>query len=209
MIKRCFKNWQTYLALIPMVIVIICACLLKNATTEVLIKEKYVEIINSIDSMAASLERTTNRDWQEHESNIVGAVEFFDNLTEVYGAAYKYTDGELGIITERYSESTLFDPFDYDIFIKAIHTETSGKMIIGYVPDGGRYRELHIYFRWMPLYTPELERYLVVAGVSELSIVSTIPLWLSAGYWIGIAVTVALNMWHVVQVACEDDGKRR
>ena len=65
--------------------------------------------------------------------------------------------------------------------MEAVSNQERGNLIIGYTPDEQSYRDVYIYFRWMPLYSPEGEQYLVVMGVTEYSIVAKTHAWISYG----------------------------
>jgi len=192
---------RKYLLLIPIVVLVFNAVYFQYATKEIkaaMLQEKFVEVKNELNMLAAAVEANPERIWLDYEKNIVDSVEFLDMLYQVYGAAYKLVDGEFSLITERYFETSIFEPLDFPEFIQSILTEESGSIVIGYAPERQNYRELHLYFRWMPIYSPQNERYLVIAGVSELSVVTEIPLLVSIGLWVSTAVTFLLNVWLII-----------
>jgi hypothetical protein len=151
--------------------------------------------------LAAVVDADLNREWFDHERNIQNSMEFLDRLYQVYGSAYKIADGQLVLITERFYETSPFEPLEFPEFWDAIFTQESGSLIIGYTPEGQDYRDLHLYFRWMPLYFPADERYLVIAGVSKDSITSTLALWVSIGQWVSMAITFLINAWLITLLA--------
>jgi len=59
---------------------------------------------------------------------------------------------------------------------------------------------LHLYYRWMPLYSPEHERFLVIGGVSSYSVTKNVSLWVSVGQWVSMIITFALNIWLVLLI---------
>ena len=214
-IKFINDRTKRYLILLPAVFLLANAMFFQYATRkikETMLQEKIVEITDAVDALAAAVDANPDRIWYEHELNIIGSAEYLDSRYQVFCGAYKPIDGELVLITERFYETSIFEPLDYPDFTEAIHRQESGSLIIGYAPENQTYRELHLYFRWMPLYSAAGERYLVVAGVSLYSIVTQIPTWISAGQWVSIAVTFALNVWLILMIArlgnfyerCED-----
>ena len=85
-------------------------------------------------------------------------------------------------------------------FIQAVFSNDQGKIIIGDTPENQKYRDVYLYYRWMPFYSFAGERYLVVTGVSYYSVVSTIPLWVSVGQWVSTVITFALNTWLILLI---------
>lgn len=189
------------LLLLPVIFLALNAVFFSHATKEIektLLQGKYEDAMNFVDMLAAAVEATTEREWQDHEKNIRDSVEFVDQLHQVYAGAYKQIDGRLTLITERYYETSIFEPLDYPEFTDAISAHDHGKLVIGYTPEEQDYRELHLYYRWMPLYSPTGDRYLVAAGVSRLSIRPVVAQWVSTSQLASMAITFALNVWLVV-----------
>jgi len=191
------------LLLLPVAFLVLNALFFSHATQEIektLLKGKYLDAINFVDMLAAAVEATSDRDWRDHEKNIRDSVEFVDRLHQVYAGAYKRIDDELVLFTERYYETSVFEPLDYAPLMDAINSEDYGRIVIGYTPEEQGYRELHIYFRWMPLYSPTGERYLVVVGVSRLSVEPIIARWVSIGKLASMVMTFLLNIWLVIML---------
>ena len=198
-----FNCKRKYLVLIPVIFLIFNAMYYKNATrgTEnTLLHEKYIEVITKVDMLAAGVEANTERAWYDHEHNIIASVEYLDKLYQVYAGVFKVVDGEYILITERFYETSPFEPFDYPEFEEMARDNDFGSIVINYAPEDQTYRDLHVYFRWMPLYSDNNEKYLVVAGVSQYSIVSQIPYWVSAGQWVSTIVTFVLNLVLVIMI---------
>jgi len=192
---------RKYLILLPIIFLLLNAVFFSHAIKEIdktLFEGKYVDTINFVDMLAAGVEATSDREWQDHGENIRDAVEFMDKQHQVYAGAYKMIDGQLVTITNRYSETSIFEPTDYAEFTDAITTQDFGRLVIGYTPEDQDYRELHLYFRWMPLHRPMEKQYLVVAGVSHLSVAIEIAQWVSMGQFVSMAVTFILNVWLIV-----------
>ena len=194
---------RKYLLLLPFVFLIFNAFYFQYATKEIkktLLQEKIVEITAEVNMLATAIEAKPEMVWKGHEETIIDSVEFLDKLFQVYAGAYKYVDGELVSITERYYETSIFEPFDYPELEQTILSQESGHYAIGYTPKGQKYRELYMYFRWVPDYSPKDDRYLIIAGVSEHSITTAIPLLVSIGQWVSTTVTFILNVILIILV---------
>jgi hypothetical protein len=197
-------KWSKYLLLIPVIVLLLNAIYNKHVTQrymEAIMEEKRIEIVNTVDLLAAAVEANEACTWSNHEVNIVHSVEFLDAMYQVYAAAYKVEDGELALITERTFETSIFDPLDFPEFTQAVSARESGSLSIGYAPEDQSYRDLFVYFRWMPLYSQPGERYLVAAGVSVHSIMTEIPAMVCTGQWVSMAITFVLNAALVILLA--------
>jgi len=167
------------------------------------LEEKYIEVVDLINMLGAAVDGNPNRYWEEHEENIVPSIEFLDRKYRVYGAIYKPADNGFELITERFQEpiqdknsfsETLFNPFDYQEFIDLIDSKESGQLMLRFKPDGDISHDLHVYYRYMPLYAPPEERYLVIGGLSKYSIVTNSSLWIFVGQCISSLVTTVLGV---------------
>jgi len=163
-----------------------------------LLEEKYFGVINDIEMLGAALEGDQHRARKDHEQNVIAAIEFLDHIYQVYAAAYKFEDGEFKLITSRNYETSIFEPFDFSEFTEAVLTRKNGRLIFGYIPDKQTFRYLHIYFWRGPSYLPPEEQFVLVAGVSEHSIVTKIPFWVALGQCISIFITFVLQVWLIV-----------
>lgn len=156
---------QKYLILLPMLFLVLNALYFRHATRvigDTMLQEKYLEVLRATEMLAAAVEAKPERTWYNHEQNIIDSVEYLDKLYQVYGGTYKTVNGELVLITERFYETSIFEPMGFTEFTEAVFSQESGDLIIGYTPENQTYRELHVYYRWMPLYSPKGERFLVV-----------------------------------------------
>jgi len=161
-----------------------------------LLDEKYIETKNCVDMLCVAVDANPGRDWQEHENNITASVAFVDNLPLTFAAAYKPVDGTLILITER-DYATDFNPLIYDDFHAAVNENASGDLTIGFTPKGGEYRDIRLYYRWLPSYSPDGEKYLVVTGVSRYSVVVGIPALFTIGQWISTVILSALFLLFI------------
>lgn len=194
---KLFNNRKyRYFLLLPLLILILNALYFKYTAQEIqntLLRDKYTQINDAVEMLAAAVEANPDRIWVDHESNICRSVEYLDNLYQVYAGAFKPVGGELVLITERIVHSVPFDPFAYDEFKTAISEQESGRIDVWYGQGTQYSQELQLYFRWMPLYSSSDERYLVVAGVSHYSVTNAVPMWVSAGQWASMTITFLLN----------------
>ena len=162
---------------------------------DALLQEKAATISGAVEMIAAGIEAEPGRTSRDILPPLVAAVEHLDNQYEVYAAVYKAdaSHGQLPeLISGRHAESSPFEPFEFPALEAAIYASDHGSEIIGYEPDGRGYRDLHVYYRWAPLYAEPDDRYLVIAGVSEHSVVSDVPLWINVGPLVDKAVPALL-----------------
>jgi len=195
------NKWGKFLVLVPVLFLALNAFYFMHASKEIqnaLLREKYDETINFVEMLSSAVEANTERVWSDHEQNIINSVEYADKLYQIYAGAYKLVDDNLILINECFYETSPFEPFDFVEFTDAAMTQESGSLIIGYTPENQKYRELNLYFKWMPLYSPPNERYLVIAGVSKYSVTSAVPLWVSMGQLVNMGVTFIINTWLIL-----------
>jgi len=195
------KKLGKYLVLAPVIFLILNAMYFMYASNEIqntLLNEKYIEAVNAVDMLYAAVEADPEHDWVGHELQIRDSIEYFDTLYQIFAAAYKLVDGKLVLITNRVYETSPLEPLSRDEFLKAVFANEQGSLVIGDKPDNQEHREVHIYYRWMPSYAPTEDKYLIVTGVSNYSVVSVIPFWVSAGQWASMGITFAINIWLIL-----------
>ena len=156
------------------------------------LEEKYVEIKNIIDTVAAAINADPGTDWTYHERNVIAHTESIDRLDQVYAAAYKYDGVTPVLITAREYETSPLDPFDFPESDVMFTGEESGRFLIRYKPAYQSARDMHLYYRWMPSYSAPYEKYLVIGGVTEYSIQTQIPTIFTIGQWIGTVIITLL-----------------
>ena len=207
-VKSCVNNENNRYLLI-LVLAIAAALILPKITQDAFLRERIATTTDAVDMLAAAVEAAPSRPWYDHELNIRDGVEHLDQVEQVYAAAFKVIDGKKVQFTERFYETSPFEPFDFPIFVGAVDESTSGHVVIKYAPDNQGTRDLHLYFRWMPLYSGAGEQYLVVVGVSKHSIVSNAYKWLSVGLWLlvaAVAVPTVVCVLRVAECGNERDG---
>ena len=203
MLKNINSRWGRFILLLPVVFLVLNAFYFKYAAMEiqeVMLNEKFIEIMVTIDALATAVNANPEISWLEYEDMLRSSVEFIDQLYQIYAELYVYKDGNLLHVSERYYESSPIEPFDFGDFYEVVFTQENGQYIINYTPENQASRELHLYYRWMPTYRSECEGFLVIGGVSSQSITNSISLWVSAGQWLSMSVTFALNMWMVMLI---------
>ena len=160
-----------------------------------MLHEKYVETMNCVNLLGAAVNADETRSSQDHEHNIREYVAALDALPLTFAGAYT-VDGTL--ITNR-DMATNFDPWAYEEFSSAVADNTSGELVLGFTPEGAPYRDMRLYYSKMPTYAPAEDQYLVVTAVSEYSVVSKIPGWVSIGSWLVIVPLFGIGMFVVLQ----------
>jgi hypothetical protein len=192
------------LILLAVVLLLGNAIFLRHATFEMndaLLREKINDAVAFVDMLGAAVDANIERPWLQHEMNIRNSVEYMDGMYQVFAAAYEQTDGGLMLTTHRDFETSIFEPLDYPEFTAAIAKNDSGHLVIGYTPERQEYRNLHLYFRWMPLYSDWPHRYLVVAGVTNLSVATSIADWVTFGWVASMGVYFLVLLAVVIVVA--------
>ena len=168
-----------------------------RAIKEARLEEKFVEITNVVDTIAAAVNASEERYWELHEQNIIDSTSHIDNLYQVYAAAYKYNGKDLRLITPRIYETSPIDPFDYEQSDVVFSGAENGRFMIGYAPEFQSFREMHFYYRWMPAYSAPNEKYIIIAGVSEYSLQTSIPALHSIGQWVSTLIVAVLFLVFV------------
>ena len=194
-----FNGKAKYLLLLPLALLIAILAFTQYSAQKVeetVRAEKYEEIVNEINMLAAAVDANPERYWLDHEQNIIASVSYLNHPPYALCAVYKTDGGGHTLITSP-GEAAPFTLPDYQSLPIAVEQQDSGDIVIAGVRD----RDLHLYFRWMPRYSPDDERYLVVAGVRETSIPSMLPMWVSAGQIASVLITFCLNAILVVILA--------
>jgi hypothetical protein len=201
---------KKFLLLLPILFLLLNALFFQFAMKKVqdtILEEKRVDMSRHVDMLATAIDANDNRRWEAHEQNIRDSVNYLSCQPMTFAAAYKPINGGLTLITEK-SNTTSFDPLIYSEFMDAVSEQDSGSLGIEFMPDNGPRRVIYLYFRHMPGYSSPEERYLVVAGVSQYSLVTTIPAWVSADQWVSMAVTFILNVWLIIMIVRVGDLSR-
>jgi len=191
-----------YIFLLPVVFLLVNAVYFQYASKRIegtVLQEKYVEMTHQVDMLAAAVEGNNTWHWEEHEQYIQRSVEYMDRLNMAYASAYKTVSGTLTLISDRHIVLG-FNPFLYDEFKEAIATQESGSLKLDFLPKNGPFRVMYVYFRYMPVYTLPSEKYLVIAAISKYGIVTPIPVLVSAGQWVSMAMTFTLNVWLILLI---------
>lgn len=182
-------------------------------TDESLLKEKYDSIHISINTLADAVDHNAMTGGRRNGEFIINSVESLDKLYQVYAEAYRRDEAGLKLISHRYYETSIFEPFTFPAFVEELALgKQQGDITIGYTPVGQSYRELHIYYRWIPSFDLEMEeQYLVIAGVSKYSVVTKIPFYMSGGLWVMSFIFLVFIMINMVMLVLLGDiwGNRK
>lgn len=193
-------RWKKYLLIIPLAALILFVAVYymneNRIIREILLTEKFITVTDSVDMLADAVEVNAATGGRRNANFIVSCTESIDKIYQVYACAYSYDDGYLEQISERYSENandvTLFDPFDHPEFAEAVYANDMGSVT---VESMGLDR--YLYYRWMPL-GDYGQKFLVVAGVSRLSVITQIPILVSIVPWVFTAVLTGLTVGLVL-----------
>jgi hypothetical protein len=199
----CNDSKLKFLLMVPILFLILNALYFNfeiKAINSALLRQKRTEARHLANMLAQEVELDATATLDGQERIVKYSIEYIDRIYQFYGAAYKYFDGRLTRFTPSVDETSPINIMDYPEFVEAINTQESGDVVIGYTPVDQGYRDLNLYFRWMPLYAPPEQRFLTVIGVSEYSVSAEIPFWVSLAQWISTLITFALNSWLIIML---------
>jgi hypothetical protein len=192
------RRWDLAV-LVPMVILIIMAVIFWHAEVAIndaMLESKKVEIHNEVDMMAVGASVAPNL--CDYQSSLESMVAHLDARPLIFAGAYSQVDGQsLELFTDR-DNATTFDPTEYDEFQYSIKGAESGWVMIGFTPDGGVYRDMHLYWRWLDDSSDTGDRYLIVAAVSKFSITVQVARWATIAPFASILVTFLLDVWLAI-----------
>ena len=186
---------------IPIVILIILGVLNSYIIGEIqqkLVEEQFNNMKRNVDLLAFSV-NDVHLSAEDHKAILKFNVEYLDRLPKTYAALFTYTE-EGGFILEsnRYTDSAeAFNPFDYPEFEREVMRAYTGDLVV-FWDDGVEPRHEHVYFSWSVCGQTGII-YLIVIGVSSLSIYTNIPWVVSGVIWINMAYALALSIWMVTK----------
>ena len=191
-------RWK-YLLLIPLVCLLLSGANILGSVRkiyEILLDEKHKQIVNFVELLTKNVDGDAKRGREGYVATIREQTEYIDRMLQIYAAAYRLQGDKLILITDRHFETSAFEPLDFPGLVEAVTRPGADKggFVAGYMPEGQGYRELRLYYRWMPTVPDVSERYLVLAGVSEYSIASEMALRFSVGQWANMMLTFVLNV---------------
>jgi len=197
------RKWLMFTPLLVITLIFAYMSINEYTTRRLLLEEKYVQIVDSIDIMSASMAATRSRaaTVDPGKTFIAAAVERMDELPYVYAALYQYVDGELVCVSKRTADIVdhlSFNAMDFEEFRDAISREEveSGDVMLPVDKSSRGSSEMHLYYSWMPMaYPPEL-RYLVVGGVTEYSVVTPIPALMNAAPYLMMTFVLLVTIWQ-------------
>jgi hypothetical protein len=204
------RRWEIAV-LVPLVILLGLAFVFwhaEGAIYEAQLEGKRVEIWNEVNMLAAGMDANPGKAWHEHESNLQAMVAYLDSQPLTFAAAYRPSVRGPQLITNR-DNATNFDPLSEPLFLAEMEAadmqrKSFGWVSIGFTPDigatAGVYRDMHVYWRRMPVYAEPDQQYLVVSAVSKHSVSVQIAQWIRITPLISIVVTFMLNIWVAVML---------
>ena len=168
----------------------------ETATTQNLLENKCEEVKNELGMIAAAVNADPTDPWDSHKDNILHFMAFLDAKPLTFAAAYAQSGSDLLLMTKR-DNATNFDPRNFNAFRDAIKKNDDGEVVIGFTPTGGVYRDMYLYYMWVPDYSEPHERYLLVAAVSKFSITVKLARWVTIANLFGTVINVLLCLWNM------------
>ena len=189
------KKWLLLLPFLLVAVIFASIRVGSNTTEALLLREKFVAVHNMVDAIEASVNVESDVPVEDLLAHSLASVGFIDELEFVYAAAFTEQDGELVLLSAR-DNATDFNPLDYEAFLEATGNNRVGELTIGFTPEGMEYRELLMYYKWMPTELP----YLIVIGVSKYSVTTKVPVVMNMSLWLMVFSTFASGLWSVYVV---------
>ena len=208
------KNKLYFLFLLPIVIMIASAAFfgkLSQAMENNLISENFAEKKLAVSLMANHTDEfiQLDQDWESeyeyYKQSLVFDMEALDRAYMTYAVVF---DQNLNPLSEQTNYMGGFDPFAYDSFIKAIHDNNMGDMVINFTPDGGQARDIYLHYRWIPTGDYK-DKFLVVVAISKYTVMTKTDAWFKSGSVALIAITAILNIAMVAVITWLVQEKKR
>jgi hypothetical protein len=197
---------RRYLLLLPIITMILFTNVLVNLIEGLdgaILKEKVIEKQVDVDLIAYQIDQMMERGhhwglyYQFYEDCIISGIETVDSLHETYAAVFNEDLAELSARQTEYGDDP-FNPVTYPDFVEAVQSNESGEFSIVYQPVGYTSRVMHMYYRWLPSNPDIKERFLLVSGVSNMSVQTNESMQLVLGIAALIIVTTVLNCAIVI-----------
>ena len=186
------KKWLLLLPFIFIAVLVVTILISTHTMEELLLREKFVAVHNIVDAIAASVNVESDVPVEDLLAHSLASVAHIDELPFVYAAAFTQVDGELVLLSER-DNATDFNPLDYEAFMQATSDNPVGELTIGFTPEGMDYRDLLMYYKWMPTELP----YLITIGVSKYSVTTHVPMVMNMSLWLMMFITFIVTMWSI------------
>jgi hypothetical protein len=198
---------KTYrLLLLPIALMILSALYCSRLASEIeksLLSEKYAEKKLVVDMIASQSDQfiELDQDWETdreyYRTSLVFAVEALDRTRMTYAMVF---DEDLSEVSRKSSDDSSFDPTAYGEFRDAVGESGSGGLVLPYEPPGGPRRDVRLYYRWIPTGAEYENRFLVVVGISRLTVETSLAGWVVGGAVALIVITSALNVLMVFKL---------
>jgi hypothetical protein len=226
--KNLLANFVTFFAVFTAIAGLFVPQLLLGMTNEYALAVKTTEAENSMRRLAeyVNMDITVHHNgiWDDTEGQgwtsdpLIAYVEQYDKEPAIFAAVYREISvGEFLCVTERaVTTGYAFEPTDLPDFIAAVESgEETGSMTLPYEnPNAGDMNTI-----WLRVPDPQMhgDPYLVVIGVSSLTVQTKLTVWYYIACYIlfGIALTSAIlnvinkqrivldnrERWHEVSVS--------
>ncbi|GHU72178.1 hypothetical protein AGMMS49992_07580 [Clostridia bacterium] len=189
MIRKQAFRYVFLLPLLAMVIFVTTFIEMFKAGNDALLTELRIDIKQDLNLVADQSLRALGQgaDWisdpHSYRSHIVNSAELLDRREMTFAAAY--VESQDSASTNRWGYEMVsarsfntfelaINPFDSAVFRDAVAQNEHGELAIRYEgtgADGAQTERLvYLYFRWAPMVSGQPSRYLMVIGVSEMSL---------------------------------------
>ena len=208
------KKMYNFLFLFPVVIMITFSLFFARLTREIeqnLLNEKFEEKKLEVSMMANNADEFIgkNKDWEirhdYYQQSLIFNMEELDRSYMTFAVVY---DKDLKRLSKQVNYNGGFDPMEYTDFVTAVYNnQTLGDMVIKFKPADEAEREVYVHYRWIPTGSSFNDRFLVVIGISKLTIVTQTDGWFRVGSIALILITTVLNI-AMVAVICRMASKK-
>ena len=191
------KKWLLLLPVILLICLIILIKISDNVIHQIMLQEKYVSVCDTVNTYGRAANVTNAKTIDAFELHTLReAVESLDRLPYIYGALYRIDEyGELERISGRYAENpahAAFDVHNYAAFVKMANEKQNGHITLRVTDSPLGEHDALIYYRWAPVTLPAQDRYLIVGGVTQFSVVTAIPAVINLSLWAAAFATAGV-----------------
>jgi len=191
-----------------MILILVYINYINVTVHELLLKEKYIELIDIVDTIAETMNATRTRGPVEFgEHYLIAAVEHLDRLPYIYAMLFKYDTSNFIEMSARHVDEEshlLFNAMYFTDFKRMVLENDSGEMMLQVKESSYGPHEIFIYFRWTPMTFDRNDRWVIVGGASKFSVITEVPFLLSGGPYIAILFMLLVTTWQIYVVVSHD-----
>ena len=200
------NDGRKYLIAIALVILIAFCGFFYYAFAHVndaLLREKIIDRKFDVDLICDQIDHFVelDNDWEEYDyrTTLAYVVAEIDGTVGTYAELF---DKDMNGVSERTPlyEGAPFDPREYPELMEAIRAKERGEMNVLF-DKGAAPHDMNIYFRWVPTDKTLTNRYLVIIGVTQVSVNTTISALLKYGA-VALIVVAAIFIIGSVILLC-------